>query len=207
VGDGRVLGFGNAPPPLESDNAGDAISVSPRGEVDGARGGDAEGESAVNVPLMFTGIQILEPRIFDYIPRGVFSHTTVDVYPQAIARGETIAAHVATGNWYELSTIPRYLDTSIALMRNEQRSVEVGEGSVSEPGAEVEDTVLWENAHVESGARVRRAILGAGVRVGAGETLEDVAVVRAQLVENSERPPKALAGERRGDNFVVKLPR
>jgi NDP-sugar pyrophosphorylase family protein len=27
-------------------------------------------------PLMFTGIQIFEPRIFDYIPRGVFSHST-----------------------------------------------------------------------------------------------------------------------------------
>ena len=38
------------------------------------------------VPLMFTGIQILEPRIFEYIPRGVFSHSTTDVYPQAIAQ-------------------------------------------------------------------------------------------------------------------------
>ena len=38
-------------------------------------------------PLMFTGIQLLEPRIFDYIPRSVFSHSTTDVYPQAIANG------------------------------------------------------------------------------------------------------------------------
>src|SRR4029450_9868080 len=48
-------------------------------------------------PLMFTGIQILEPRIFEYIPAGVFSHSTTDVYPQAIARGERGAAHVAEG--------------------------------------------------------------------------------------------------------------
>ena len=33
-------------------------------------------------PLMFTGIQILEPKIFDYIPPGVFSHSVTDVYPQ-----------------------------------------------------------------------------------------------------------------------------
>jgi NDP-sugar pyrophosphorylase family protein len=204
---GRVLGFGSAPPPLESDNAGDATSVSPKGDGDGAGEKLDEARRAANVPLMFTGIQILEPRIFDYIPRGVFSHSTVDVYPQAIARGETVAAHVAAGNWYELSTIPRYLDTSVALMRNEHRPVEVGEGSLIEAGAEVEDAVLWENVRVEAGGRVRRAILGAGVRVCAGESLEDVAVVRAELAENSERPPKALAGERRGDNFVVKLPR
>ena len=63
---------------------------------------------------MFTGIQILEPRIFDYIPRGVFSHSTIDVYPQAIANGERIAAHVGTGHWYELSTLQRYLEISLA---------------------------------------------------------------------------------------------
>src|SRR2546430_15772166 len=66
-----------------------------------------------STPLMFTGIQILESRIFDYIPRGVFSHSTVEVYPEAIAKGELIAAHVAEGRWYELSTLPRYLDISL----------------------------------------------------------------------------------------------
>src|SRR6185503_10534697 len=36
-------------------------------------------------PLMFTGIHIMEPRIFDYIPRGIFSDTVVNVYPRAMA--------------------------------------------------------------------------------------------------------------------------
>jgi NDP-sugar pyrophosphorylase family protein len=179
---GLVLGFGAHP--QTSDHAGGA-----------------------GVPLMFTGIQILEPRIFEFIPRGVFSHTTTDVYPQAIARGEKIAAHVAGGKWYELSTIPRYLDTSVALMRDEQRAVETGTGSRVEPGAEVSDAVLWEDVRVEPGARVRRAVLGAGVEVRSGDDFEDVAVVRAELVRGSERPAKALDGETRGDNFVVKLPR
>src|SRR6185312_14889138 len=52
-------------------------------------------------PLMFTGIQILELAIFEYIPRGVFSHSTTDVYPQAVANGEVLAAHVASGKWRE----------------------------------------------------------------------------------------------------------
>src|ERR1044072_357288 len=73
-------------------------------------GGMPDASSTDQTPLMFTGIQILEPRIFDYIPRGVFSHSTTDVYPQAIANGETIAAHIATGTWRELSTLRRYLD-------------------------------------------------------------------------------------------------
>jgi NDP-sugar pyrophosphorylase family protein len=44
---------------------------------------------------MFTGIHIMEPRIFDYIPRGVFSDSVTHVYPPAMANGEVIAAHVA----------------------------------------------------------------------------------------------------------------
>ncbi|HEX5708304.1 MAG TPA: NDP-sugar synthase, partial [Pyrinomonadaceae bacterium] len=155
VSDGLVRGFG--PSPSKEDAGGD-------------------------VPLMFTGIQILEPRIFDFIPRGVFSHTTTEVYPKAIERGERVAAHVAEGYWYELSTIPRYLDISLALMKREGVETIVGEGAQIEPGADVSEAVLWEGALVESGARVRRAVLGAGVRVAAGEVVEDAAVVRAELV-------------------------
>jgi hypothetical protein len=43
------------------------------------------------------------------------------------------------------------------------------------------------------------------VRIARGEVIEDAAVVRAALVANEERPAKALAGEVRGDNFVVPL--
>jgi NDP-sugar pyrophosphorylase family protein len=188
VRDGSVLGFGGYP--STSDNAGDADSV-----------------SRTDAPLMFTGIQILEPRIFEYVPRGVFSHTTVDVYPSAIERGERIAAHVAAGYWYELSTIRRYLDTSVALMHAEGRSVELGANSRIEHGADVADAVLWEDSVIERGARVRGAVIGAGVSVRSGEVFEECAVVRAELVASSERPAKSLAGEVRGDNFVVKLAR
>jgi NDP-sugar pyrophosphorylase family protein len=160
-----------------------------------------------NVPLMFTGIQILEPRIFDYIPRGRFSHSTTDVYPQALARGERVVAHVASGRWYELSTIPRYLDISLALMKDEGRDVEAGENCAIHPGATVSESVLWDEVTIEEGARVRRAILGDGVRIRAGEVLENAAVVRARLVRDEEPPPKALKGELRGENFVVPLPR
>ncbi len=158
------------------------------------------------VPLMFTGIQVLEPRIFDYIPRGRFSHSTTDVYPQAIARGERVVAHVATGRWYELSTIPRYLEISLALMKDEGRDVAAGENCAIHPKASVTESILWDNVVIEAGARVRRAILGDGVSVRAGEVLENAAVVRADLVRHEEPPPKALRGELRGENFVVPLP-
>ena len=173
--------------------------------VTGFGGMPQPGGGEEDVPLMFTGIQILEPRVFDYIPRGRFSHSTTDVYPQAIAKGERVVAHVASGRWYELSTIPRYLEISLALMRDEGRDVEAGENCAIHPGAAVSDSVLWDGVTVEEGARVSRAVLGDGVRVRAGEAVENAAVVRADLVRNEEPPPKALKGEFRGENFVVPL--
>jgi NDP-sugar pyrophosphorylase family protein len=156
-------------------------------------------------PLMFTGIQILEPGIFDYIPRGVFSHSTTDVYPQAIAKGERIAVHVAGGNWYELSTIRRYLDISLLLMAQADISITQGSGCEISGSADVSDAILWDNVRVESGAQVRRAVLADNVTIPAGEVIEDAAVVRASLVEGKTPPAKALKGEIRGDNFVVPL--
>jgi NDP-sugar pyrophosphorylase family protein len=158
-----------------------------------------------DAPLMFTGIQIFEPRIFEYIPQGQPSDSVPHVFRPAIARGERIAAHVATGMWHELSTIQRYRDISLSLMRQKGQDVQSGANSIIEPGADVREAILWENVRVETGARVRRAILGAGVRIRQGEVVEDAAVVRAELIGREERPAKALAGEVRGDNFVVPL--
>ena len=169
-------------------------------------GGMPDGESiTADSPLMFTGIQILEPRIFDYIPHGVFSHSTTDVYPQAMARGERVAVHVASGRWLELSTIPRYLAISLLLLSEAGQTLSAGSNCRIAADAEVDQAVLWDNVIVESGASVSRAVLGDGVSIKAGETIQNAAVVRADLIRGKEPPPKALKGEIRGDNFVVPL--
>lgn len=173
--DGLVTGFGGMPTPVDPD------------------------------PLMFTGIQIMEPEIFEYIPKGCFSHSTTDVYPQAIANHQRIAAYVAQGNWRELSTLQRYLDISLELMRDAGIHLSVGAGCSIEDGAEISDAVLWDNVRLESGARVRRAVLGDGVRIQGGVEIENAIVVRAELIEGKVPPQKALRGRIQGENFVVSL--
>ena len=180
--DGLVTGFGGMPQPPSPNPNTPAVT-----------------------PLMFTGIQILDPRIFEYIPRGVFSHSTVEVYPQAIAKGERVAAHVAEGMWYELSTRERYLDISLALLNQRGLDVYTGEKPSIDEQAEVRESILWNDVTIEPGARVRRAVLGDGVRVRAGELVADAVVVRADLVAGMTPPAKALKGYVRGENFVVSL--
>lgn len=185
------------------DNLVTGFSGVPSGVSDNA---PASSDVLDKIPLMFTGIQILEPEIFSYIPPEGFSHTTTDVYPQAIARGERVVAHIAEGLWYEMSTIERYLDVSVAMMRRESLAFVCGEGCVVERGARVEEAVMWENVSIGQGARLRECIVGDGVRVSARSEYARVAIVRAELVMDSVRPPKALAGEFVDGNFVVPLP-
>ncbi len=156
-------------------------------------------DSEEGEPLMFTGIQVLSPRVFEYIPRGRFSHSTVDVYPRAIEAGETIIAHISEGDWYEMSTLDRYLEASILFMRKRGMRVVAGAGSIIEEGSQVRDSVLWENVRVESGAEVHRAVLAAGVRIPSGAYIKDAVVARCDLVRQIER------GEVVGENIIVPL--
>ena len=158
-----------------------------------------------SAPLMFTGIHIMEPRILEYVPRGVFSDSVIHVYPQAIANGEIVAAHVASGKWRELSTLKRYLDISIELLRETAQSFVACERTSIHSSATVTDSVLWDDVKVSAGARVSRAVLADDVTIPDGEVIENAVVVPRKLIEGKTRPEKALPGDFRGENFVVPL--
>ena len=156
-------------------------------------------------PLMFTGIHIMEPRIFDYIPRSVFSDSVTHVYPQAIAKREIIAAHVAAGKWRELSTLKRYLEISVEMLNETDQPFVSGARADISPSAAVTDSILWDGVKIGAGARVNRCVLADAVTIPENEVIENAVVVRRDLVEGKKRPEKALTGDFRGENFVVPL--
>src|SRR5436190_2638756 len=45
-------------------------------------------EHEIVTPLMFTGIHIIDTRVFDYVPRGVYSDIVTTFYDPALKRGE-----------------------------------------------------------------------------------------------------------------------
>ncbi len=156
-------------------------------------------------PLMFTGIHIMEPRILDYIPRGVFSDSVTHVYPKAMANGEVIAAHVASGRWRELSTLRRYLDISVEMLEETDQPYVAGANTIVSTSAKVNDSILWDGVEVHAGAHVNRCVLADRVTIPENEVIENAVVVRRDLVEGKSRPEKALPGDFRGENFVVPL--
>jgi NDP-sugar pyrophosphorylase family protein len=163
-------------------------------------------KSKVQSPLMFTGIHIVEPRVFEYIPRGVYSDIVPTFYRPAIAKGETIAAHVTNGNWFELSTIPRYLDISLAMLNGQKEKVITGENCQISSSAKISNSVIWDNVSIGTGAEINLSIIADGVKIKEGETYKNVAIVRAEMLDHSrEIPEKALKGFFRGENYIVPL--
>jgi len=185
VEDGMVTGFGDFARPFTEDEIRDT-------------------EHDAFMPLMFTGIHILEPQVFDYIPRGVYSDIVPVFYRPALESGEKIAAHVTEANWFELSTIPRYLDISLAMMNGSD--VFYGKDFHSPQSSSIRDSVLWDGVTIGEDVNLYRTIVADGVKIESGEHFENAAIVRAEMVRNCEEiPEKALKGYIQGENYIVPL--
>lgn len=142
---------------------------------------------------VFTGVHILEPGVFKYIPRGRPSEINDQVYPRAIKNGERVLGFPVDGYWNDVGDPTRYLEAQRDLLSMEfpeitpdtgnaylsyvsvdaQVSesaklgpfVSAGKGSIIEPRSAVENSILWENVRVKSGASVVNCIAGSGVTI------------------------------------------
>ncbi len=155
-------------------------------------------------PLMFTGIHILEPAIFDYIPRGVFSDSVRDVYPKALAEGKAIIGYVAeNSSWYELSTLERYWAISTEFLHREGRDVVMDAGCLVDSSTQIKDSILWQRVRVEGGAKLTDCVVGDNVIIPANAEFHRAVIVRADLAADNPPPEKAQRGTVMGDNLVV----
>jgi NDP-sugar pyrophosphorylase family protein len=156
-------------------------------------------------PLMFTGIHIIDPSLFRYVPRGVFSDSVRDVYPAALARGEPIMGYIGSGSWFEVSTLERYLSVSLEFLARSGKDWIAGEDCSIDPSARIARSILWRRVVVEAGAELEDCVVADDVRIPAGEKFRGAVIVRADSVKQSERPTKARPGELRGENLVVAI--
>jgi aminoglycoside/choline kinase family phosphotransferase len=74
-------------------------------------------ETSANAPagaLTFTGIQVLDPVVLDYLPERGFGHS-IAAFRAMIAAGKTVRALVpAQGDWKDLGTPARYRQAAVA---------------------------------------------------------------------------------------------
>ncbi len=66
--------------------------------------------------LTFTGIQVLEPEVIDFIPKEGFAHS-IDAFRAMLAAGHKIKAFIAADNrWVDVGTPQRYRQTARQIM-------------------------------------------------------------------------------------------
>ena len=157
-------------------------------------------------PYMFTGIHILEPEVFEYIPRGVYSDIVPTFYNPAIKKGKKIAAHIAGGKWFELSTIRRYLDISLNMLNGNREENIIGKNNLISNTAKLEKSIVWDNVKIGNDAQIFHSIIADNVIIKSGKTYQDVAIVNAEMIhQHGKIPDKALKGEFVGENYIVSL--
>ncbi len=81
------------------------VSVSHDGFVAGF---PANSKAGVSAQLTFTGIQVLDPEILNWIPRAGFSNS-IETYRQLISNNQPVKAHILNDNfWSDMGTPERY---------------------------------------------------------------------------------------------------
>jgi mannose-1-phosphate guanylyltransferase/phosphomannomutase len=137
-----------------------------------------------------TGVYVLQPEIFDFIPAGRPVDFSGEVFPAVLAAGLPIYGYVAEGYWEDVGTLEAYLeahhdalDRAVAVegLGFELRpGVWIGKGTTVDPSATVTGpVVLGDNVIVGAQATVGpHTVLGPNVRVG------DNAVVERSVVHD-----------------------
>lgn len=133
-------------------------------------------------PLMFEGIHVLEPVVFDFLPKEGFACIVDQAYSDMLKKGMRVAAFLDTAPWFDLGTPALYLSANRALLSGRARFPQLDPVG---PGGLPDGVLLGES--VEMGAEVR---LGPEVAVGAGCSLGDGATVARSVLWPGARVEK-----------------
>jgi mannose-1-phosphate guanylyltransferase/phosphomannomutase len=172
-----------------------------------------------------TGIYVLEPEIFDFIPADRSVDFSAEVFPAVLEAGKPIFGDVVDGYWEDVGTTEAYLKAHQDIL-DQKVQVEIdgfelrpgvwlGKGSSIDPSAVVdgpaviggncsvgaavvlgEYTTLGANVRIAEGAEVRRSVINDNGYLGAGTRVEGAVIGRScDLREGSHFEPGAVLGE------------
>ena len=131
-----------------------------------------------------TGIFVLEPEIFDFIPDGRPVDFSGEVFPALLEASKPLYGAVAEGYWEDVGTLDSYVTAHKDVMDGRVdvdvpgfefgKGIWIGEGAEVHPDATIDGfAIIGENSRVEAGARLGDyTVLGSNVRVRADADLE-----------------------------------
>lgn len=133
---------------------------------------------------VFTGVHLIEPEVFEFLPDREVCDINHDVYPAALAAGRPLAVMPDESPWYEIGDPARYLAASLSILesggldepaeRAVRKGVHAGAGVRGLKDAELSPPVwIGAQARLDVGARLHRCVIGPGCEVGTEAVIED----------------------------------
>jgi NDP-sugar pyrophosphorylase family protein len=126
----------------------------------------------------FTGIHVLSPEVFDWLPLNGYADIISECYTPLIKSGKSINAFIATGHfWYDIGTIDSYIKASLDfLMLNNQQIIKgenvrldesatlknwavIGNNVTIGKDAVIESSIILNNAVIKNGAYIKKSIV------------------------------------------------
>lgn len=131
----------------------------------------------------FVGVQAVNAEAFASVAADQAADTVTALYPTLLAEhAGSIRGFVCDASFHDIGTAHDYLLTSLLFAGQENRPLPlIGQRSVVDPTATVEDSVLWDDVVVEAGAVLTRCVVADGVRVPEGASFSDAAIVRRPM--------------------------
>jgi mannose-1-phosphate guanylyltransferase len=197
--------------PVEDPSAYGLVRTRPDGEVTGFV--EKPSVDQIDTRNISAGAYVLERSVLDLLPENRPASIERDVFPQLVGHG--LYGCVSDGYWLDIGTPERYLeatfdilegtvDTRVAeRMRSGYLCVERG---VDSQGRIIPPALVESGCVIADGARVGgRVVLGGGVVVGEGTTIERAVVLQgAEIGANCTLSGCLIAGGVRiGDECVV----
>lgn len=146
-----------------------------------------------------TGVYFFEPEIYNFIP-GIEDAPKYDVahdlFPRLLREGKYIQAISIDPKtyWADLGTPIQYIETiqdieskrvnleSLPLINPKAKisasakllgTNEIGENSIIEDGAHVENSVIWDNVKISQNARIINSIIGSNTEISTNEIIKN----------------------------------
>jgi mannose-1-phosphate guanylyltransferase len=122
-------------------------------------------------PLAYTGIQVVDPKMLQYLPPAGQRYDLVKAWREALAGGERLAYHEVSGHfWQDIGTPENYLAAHQRLLQGESAKL-----ARYFPG--LTDPLIGPGARIGAGVKFSGPVcLGADVEIGEGAALKNTVV-------------------------------
>jgi mannose-1-phosphate guanylyltransferase/phosphomannomutase len=112
-----------------------------------------------------TGIYILEPEIFEYIPENKIFDFSKDLFPLLLKKGMPLYGFVAEGYWCDIGNLNQYLQAHKDILDKKAKieppgikmleDIWVGDGAIVHPSADLEGpVVIGQHAKIEAETKI-----------------------------------------------------